>query len=182
VQAVKRLGGAMEIIRQVQELIWWVVKQALQFIAFVLAAVLAPIILTVLPAVMIYQNPNVQYVWLEQIFFLTAPLSCAFYMVISTHWHSVRLWQREGRDLGVMGSKWREAHGGMFCTVLKSTVYMFGALFASYFFEVLYLYAFQYVPLTGTVKVLAYFELFPLAAYAPVILLWVTRWLRGSEA
>jgi hypothetical protein len=28
----------MEIIRQVQELIWWVIKQALQFIGFVLAA------------------------------------------------------------------------------------------------------------------------------------------------
>jgi hypothetical protein len=30
--------GLMEIIRQVQELIWWVIKQALQFIGFVLAA------------------------------------------------------------------------------------------------------------------------------------------------
>jgi hypothetical protein len=163
------------------EIVRWIIKQALQFIGFVLAAALGPVILTVLPAVMIYQNPNVQYVWLEQIFFLTAPLSCAFYMVISTHWHSVRLWQKSGRDLGTFGSKWRKANGGMARTVAKSTLFMIVGLFASYFFEVLYLYAFQYVPLTGTVKVLAYFELFPLAAYAPVILLWVTRWMRGSE-
>ena len=171
----------MEIIRQTQEFIWWVIKQALQFAAFCIMAALGPLMLVVLPAVMIYQNPNVQYVWLEQIFFLTAPLSCAFYMVISTHWHSVRLWQKCGRDLGAFGSKWRKANGGMPRTLAKSIVYMIVGLFASYFFEVLYLYAFQYVPLTGTVKVLAYFELAPFAVYAPVILLWVTRWMRRSE-
>ena len=171
----------MEIIRQVQELIWWVVKQALQLIAFVLWAALFPVVLVVLPAVLIWRNPSGDYSLMGEVFFWAAPWSCAFYMVISCHWHSVRQWQREGRDLGVMGWKWREANGGMFCTVLKSTVYMFGALFASYILGFLYLFAWNCVPLPQPAKFLLGFELFPLAAYSPVILLWVTRWMRGSE-
>jgi len=171
----------MGIIRQVQEFIWWVVKQALQFIAFVLCAALFPAVLFVLPAVLILQNPNRDFSLMGEVFFWTAPWSCAFFMVLSVHWHSVRQWQREGKDLGVMGSNWREAHGGMFCTVFKSTVYMFGALLASYIFGALYLVAWSYVPLPQPAKAFVGFELFPFAAYAPVILLWVKRRLRGSE-
>ena len=171
----------MEIIRQIQELFWWVVKQALQLIAFVLWAALFPVVLVVLPAVLIWHKPSGDYSFMGEVFFWATPWSCAFYMVISCHWHSVRQWQREGRDLGVMGSKWREAHGGMFCTVLKSTVYMFGALFASYILGFSYLFGWNYVPLPQPAKLVVGFELFSVAAYAPVILLWVTRWLRGSE-
>jgi len=74
-----------------------------------------------------------------------------------------------------MGSNWRDAHGGIFCTVLKSTVYMFGALFGSYIFEYMYLFAWKRVPLPQPAKLVVGFELFPFAAYAPVILLWVIR-------
>jgi hypothetical protein len=171
----------MEIIRQVQELIWWVVRQALQFIAFVLWAASFPVVLLVLPVVLICHNPRADYSLMGEVFFWAAPWSCAFYMAMSVHSHSVRQWKREGRDVGVFAYKWREAHGGMFCTLVKSSVYMFGALFASYVLGFFYLFAWHCVPLHQPAKLLLGFEFFPLAAYAPVILLWVTRWLRGSE-
>ena len=78
----------MEIIRQIQELIWWVVRQAVLFVAFVIWAALFPLVLFA--------------------------------------WHQI--------------------------------------------------------PMSQPAKLLLAFELLPFAAYAPVILLWVTRSLRGREA
>jgi hypothetical protein len=171
----------MEIIRQVQELIWWAVKQALQIIAFALWAALFPVALLVLPVVLIWHKPSGDYSLMGEVFFWAAPWSCAFYMAISVHWHRVRQWKREGRDVGVFAYKWRMSNGGIASTLMKSSVYMFGALFASYILGFSYLFAWNHVPLPQPAKLLLGFELFPLAAYAPVILLWVTRWLRGSE-
>jgi|SRR5215831_2313733 len=171
----------MEIIRQVQGLIWWVVKQGFQFIAFVLWAALFPVVLFALPIVLIWHNPSGNYSLMGAVFFCIAPWSCAFYMALSVHAPGTRRWKREGRDVGVFAYKWREAHGGMFCTLVKSSLYMFGALFASYVLEFFYLFASHNVPLPQPAKLLLTFELFPFAAYAPVIVLWVTRWLRNSE-
>jgi hypothetical protein len=172
----------MEIIRQVQELIWWVVRQALQFIGFVLWAALFPVVLVVLPIALIWNSPSGDYSLMGEVFFWAAPWSCAFYMALSVNYHSIRQWKREGRDVGMFAYKWRMAHGGIVSTLIKSSLYMFGALFASYILGFLYLFAWNCVPLPQPAKLLLGFELFPFAVYAPVILLWVTRWLRGSEA
>jgi hypothetical protein len=53
-------------------------------------------------------------------------------MVVLCHWHSVRYWQKNGQDLGVGGSKWREAHGGNYRTVGKSIGFMVLGLFGSF--------------------------------------------------
>ena len=45
----------------------------------------------------------------------------------------------------------------------------------------LYFYAWNRVPLPQPPKLLVGFEMFPFAAYAPVILLWVIRWLRSGK-
>ena len=171
----------MEIIRQIQELIWWLVRQALQFVAFILWAAFFPLVLFALPAVLILHNPRGDYSSMGAVFFCIAPWSCAFYMALSVHSPGVRQWKREGRDVGVFACKWREAHGGMFCTLAKSSMYMFGALFSSYILEFFFLFAWHQIPMPQPTKLLLTFELLPFAAYAPAILLWVTRSLRGSE-
>lgn len=171
----------MEIIRQIQELIWWVVRQALLFVAFVLWAAFFPLVLFMLPAALIWHNPRGDYSSLGTIFFFAAPWSCAFYMALSVHSPGVQRWKREGRDVGLFACKWRKAHGGVFCTLVKSSVYMFGALFASYVLELFFLFAWHQVPLPQPAKLLLTFELFPFAAYAPVILLWMTRRLPRTE-
>jgi hypothetical protein len=172
----------MEIIRAIwRSLIRMLILNAI-LVPFM---VLGPVVFFVLPLALIYHNPDASYTWLAELFVFTAPLSCAFYMLVSTHWHSVRQWQREGRDLRVMGSKWREAHGGIVRTCWKSIKYMVGGLFASYFFEILFLIAFKYCRSNGSTARLAryalWFVLFPFACFAPVILLWLVRWRRGRR-
>jgi hypothetical protein len=79
---------------------------------------------------------------------------------------------------------WRESEGGIVCTVAKSTLYMFGGLFASYVFEVLFVLAFSYVPYSvasGTARETLGFAIFPFATFAPAILLWLRRWMRGKK-
>jgi hypothetical protein len=131
----------IDILGTARELFWGVVAQVLQLMAFVIVAALAPAILVVLPLCLIWENPSQDLTWLAQTFFWTAPLSCAFYMVVSCHWHSARQWQRMGRL-----DSWRRDHGGIIRTVTKSTLYMFGGILASYFFEILFLIAFRFVP------------------------------------
>src|SRR5262249_7370308 len=126
-------------------------------------------------------NPRSDYSSLGVVFFCIAPWSCAFYMALSVHSPGVRQWKREGRDVGVFAYKWREANGGVVFTLAETSMYMFGALFSSYILEFFFLFAWHQIPMSQPAKVLFTFELLPFVAYAPVILLWVTRSLRGSE-
>lgn len=87
----------IDILGSVEKLAWGVVAQVLQFVGFVIVAALVPAILIALPLYLIWQNPSQDLTWLAQIFFWTAPLSCAFWMLVPCHWQSVRQWQRMGR-------------------------------------------------------------------------------------
>jgi hypothetical protein len=140
---------------------------------------LAPVGFFVLPLVMIARNPHDDFSGLAQFFFWTGPLSCALWMLLSCHWQSVRHWQRMGRL-----DTWRQDHGGLVRTVTKATGYMFGGLFASFFFEMVFLCVFRFAPysLFGSASRFAlWFALFPFATFAPVILLWLVRWRRGRR-
>lgn len=173
-----RESVTIDILGTARELFWGVVAQVLQLMAFVIVAALAPAILVVLPLCLIWQNPSQDLTWLAQTFFWTAPLSCAFYMVVLCHWHSVRQWRREGRDLGPAGSKWREAHGGMVRTVGKSTGFMLLGLFGSFLCEIAFLIAFRRVPYAmfdSTARLRLWFALFPLACYFPLFAAWFWR-------
>ena len=68
---------------------------------------------------------------LAQLYFWLGPLSCAFWMLVSCHWPTVRRARLEGRL-----STWRETEGGIVCTVAKATLYMFAGLFGSFVFEI----------------------------------------------
>jgi len=148
----------------------------------VLNMVLVPImvlgpLLYVIPFICIAANPQDNFSALAQLYFWLGPLSTAFWMLVSCHWPTVRRAQRVGRL-----ATWRETEGGIVCTVAKATLYMFGGLFASYVFEVLFVLAFAYVPLaSGVARETLGFAIFPFATFAPVILLWLRRWERGRK-
>ena len=86
----------------------------------VLNIVLVPImvlgpLLYVIPFFCIAANPQDNFSGLAQLYFWLGPLSCAFWMLVSCHWQTVRRAQREGRL-----ATWRESEGGMLHTVTKA--------------------------------------------------------------
>src|ERR1035438_2309425 len=68
----------------------------------VLNIVLVPImvlgpLLYMIPFFCIVANPQDDFSGLAQLYFWVGPLSCAFWMIVSCHWQTVRRAQREGQ-------------------------------------------------------------------------------------
>ena len=146
----------------------------------VLNIVLVPIMLLgpllyVIPLFCIAANPQDDFSGLAELYFWLGPLSCAFWMIVSCHWQTVRRAQREGRL-----ATWRETEGGMLHTVTKAAVYMFAGLFGSLFFEIMFLVVFNFRP-GNPYKDMLWFAILPFATFAPVLLLWLRRWMRGRN-
>ncbi len=129
----------------------------------------------VIPFFCIAANPQGNFSGLAQLYFWLGPLSAAFYMLISCHWQTVHRARLEARL-----ATWRESEGGIVCTVLKAFVYMVLGLFGSFVFEIALVFLFfllRGIPY----RIILWFVLLPFATYAPVLLLWLYRWLRGRE-
>jgi hypothetical protein len=146
----------------------------------VLNIVLVPImmlgpLLYVIPFFCIVANPQDDLSGLAQLYFWLGPLSCAFWMLISCHWPTVRRAQREG-----CLATWRESEGGIVCTVSKAFVYMMLGLLGSFVFEITFLVVFSFRP-GNPYREMLWFALLPFATFAPVILLWLRRWMRGRK-
>ncbi len=146
----------------------------------VLNMVLVPIMVLgplfyVIPFFCIVANPQDNFSGLAQLYFWLGPLSCAFWMLVSCHWQTVRRAQREGRL-----STWRDSEGGMLHTVTKATVYMFAGLFGSFVFEITFLVVFSFRP-GNPYRDMLWFAILPFATFAPVLLLWLRRWTRGRK-
>jgi len=146
----------------------------------VLNMVLVPImvlgpLLYVIPFFCIAANPQDNFSGLAQLYFWVGPLSCAFWMLVSCHWQTVRRAQREGRL-----ATWRESEGGMVCTVLKAFVYMVLGLLGSFVFGIAFLVVFNFRP-GNPYEEMLWFAILPFATFAPVILLWLSRWMRGTK-
>jgi hypothetical protein len=146
----------------------------------VLNIVLVPImvlgpLLYVIPFWCIVANPQDNFSGLAQLYFWVGPLSCAFWMLLSCHWPTVRRAQREGRL-----ETWREREGGIVCTVLKAFVYMVLGLFGSLFFEIMFLVVFNFRP-GNPYRDMLWFAILPFTTFAPVLLLWLRRWMRNRK-
>jgi hypothetical protein len=146
----------------------------------VLNIVLVPImvlgpLLYVIPFFCIAANPQDDFSGLAQVYFWLGPLSCAFWMLVSCHWPTVRRAQREGRL-----ATWRESEGGIVCTVLKAFVYMVLGLLGSFAFGIAFSVVFNFRPGNPYGEML-WFAILPFATFAPVILLWLSRWMRGGK-
>jgi hypothetical protein len=164
----------VDILGTARKLFWDVVKFVALCGTLALAAAIAPIVLFVLPQVLIIQDPQGDFSGLAQLFFWASPFSVALWMAFLCHWHSRRLWQREGKDM----SEWREAHGGFVGINVKSTGFMFLGLFGSFACEVLLLFVFRY---HVAEYYRLFFALFPFVSYAPVILLFIKRHYSGEH-
>jgi hypothetical protein len=136
--------------------------------------VLGPL-LYVIPFFCIAANPQDNFSGLAQLYFWVGPLSCAFWMLVSCHWPTVRRAQREGRL-----ATWRESEGGIVCTVLKAFVYMVLGLFGSFFFEITFVVVFRFRP-GNPYRDMLWFAILPFATFAPVLLLWLRRWMRDRK-
>jgi hypothetical protein len=117
------------------------------------------------------------------VYFFLGPLACMIWMVFICHWQSIRQWQRAGKNLGVMGSNWRKAHGGIVCTVGKSLWFMASGFFGSAIAEsVLVVTTFKIFPQGLTREgLMAFFAIAPLFVFAPVVLVLLSRWIRRDE-
>jgi hypothetical protein len=160
------------------ELIRIVVRNLTYFL--LLNAVLLPLMVLgplfyVIPLFCIVANPQDNFAGLAQLYFWLGPLSCTFWMVVSCHWPTVRRAQREGRL-----ATWRESEGGIVCTVLKAFVYMVLGLLGSFVFEITFLVVFRFRP-GNPYRDMLWFAILPFATFAPVLLLWLSRWQRGRK-
>src|SRR5271156_1228376 len=123
------------------------------------------------------------------IYVFTSPLPVAVWMLFICRWRKIRQWRRAGKDLGVMGSNWREAEGGWVVSILKSFGIMFLAGLSSFAAQMLTV--FWYVHLMGRAvfftplymtdptptDLTIFWSLMPLVAFSPVIVVLVSGWV-----
>lgn len=128
-----------------------------------------------LPPLLVFAAPHAHWGGLAEIYILLGPLSCAFWMLVSCHWQRVRKAQRDGRL-----DTWRESEGEMLRTVAKATLYMFAGLFGSFLCEIGLALIFRLDPRSEYNQAI-WFAMLPFATFAPVLLLWLIRRMRGTK-
>jgi len=133
---------------------------------------LAPVMFVTLPFIAVHNHPYDNFAALGEMLFVIGPLSCAFYMLFVVHYPAVHRARFEGRL-----ATWRESEGGIVHTVLKSCVYMFGSLFASFVAEFLYVAAWH-LPNGSPTLLYVWFAAYPFVTFSPILLLLVVRVLR----
>jgi len=172
------LGSAERFVGDVAVLI-------LKYVALFAAVTIMPAVFTVWPLWVYWHEPNYgSFTFVAAAIYWATPFSCAFYMFVLAHWHSIRYWQKMSGDT----EGWREAHGGIVGTTLKCFFFLFVGLVGSFFFEIQYLRASDYIGFdlylpdySATKLTFTYalgYALLPVAGFSPVILLCLWRWLR----
>ena len=109
------------------------------------------------------------------LYMLSGPFACGFWMTVLCHWQTVRLAQAQGRL-----KKWRDAEGGMFCTVGTAIRFMAMGWCGSALAEVIFCVAAQSLlrRLTGWLE---FFTIAPLAVFAPTWIVLLCHWMRGRH-
>ena len=130
----------------------WLLKSLLILAVFVPFATALPV-----AALWLCRTPDG-----AQFLFWTGPWSCCFWVLLYSQL-SACPW-RQGAEAV---RQWREAHGGLLVTSVKATVWMFGALFASYAAEFLLLFL-------GRGAAFSRMWL-PLFTYSPLAFAWLWR-------
>ena len=136
----------------------------------------APLLFTIGAEILVWQSADIT-TW-APIYFLLGPFACAIWMVFICRWHTVRQWQRAGKL-----STWREVHGDIYCTVGKSIWFMVSGFFGSAIAESIFIVAayrvFPHEPTRESMMI--YFAIVPVAVFAPVLLVLLSRWIRRDE-
>jgi len=162
-------------MKLVESFVRGLVTLAIANIILIPLMVFAPVIYLTLPFYSFVTNPGIDLSSLAFVLFWLGPLSCAFYMLVSCHWPTVRRAQREGRL-----ATWREDAGGYRHTLPKAFGFMLLGLFGSFFAETGFILLYQ-IPKASPLGMTLWFTLLPGPTFAPVILLWLSRWMRGRK-
>lgn len=169
---------AIDIIGTVRGLVKFILKELLLLLAILVFGLSAPLLFTLGAEWAVWQNPSDVASWAAS-YFLLGPFACAIWMVFICHFHSVRLWQREGRL-----DSWREDHGGLVHTVGKSIWFMVGGFIGSAIAEGVFLFGanqvFTHEPTRQSLMTI--FAIAPLAVFAPVILVLLKRSFSQNES
>jgi hypothetical protein len=179
----------VDILGSVEKLVWDVIAQVLWLLAFVAFVAAAPVLYFFFGHFCARSGDTT----FPMIYVFTSPLPAAVWTLFICRWRKIRQWQRAGKDLGVMGSKWREAEGGWTVSILKSFGIMFLAGFSSFAAQMLTV--FWYVHLMGRAvffmpiylidptptDLTIFWSLMPLVAFSPVIVVLVSGWIRRRD-
>ena len=175
----------VDILGSVEKLVWDVIAQVLWLLAFVAFVAAAPVLYFFF-GYFCARSGSSDF---PMIYVFTSPLPVAVWMLFICRWRKIRQWQRAGKDLGVMGSNWREAEGGWTVSILKSFGIMFLAGLSSFAAQMLTV--FWYVHLMGRAvfftplymtdqtphELTIFWSLMPLVAFSPVIVVLVSGWV-----
>ena len=177
---------AVDVLGSIQQLVLDVVKFALQIAGLLAFAAAAPILYFFFGLFCARSGDST----FPMIYVCTSPLAVSIWVLVLSRFLSVRRWRQSGKDLGAMGSNWREAEGGLGVSILKSFLYMFLGGISSFaaqmaavgmwahftgravFFAPLYMT--DPTPHDLTV----FWSFMPLVAFSPVIVVLVHHWVR----
>ena len=118
----------IDILGSAEKLVWDIIAQVLWLLAFVAFVAAAPFLYFFFGHFCARSGDTT----FPMIYVFTSPLPAAVWTLFICRWRKIRQWQRAGKDLGVMGSNWREAEGGWTVSILKSFGIMFLAGFSSF--------------------------------------------------
>ena len=180
-------GGSVtvDILGSAERFVWDIIAQVLWLLAFVAFAAAAPVLYFFFGHFCVRSGSSD----FPMIYVFTSPLPVAVWTLFICRWRKIRQWQRAGKDLGVMGSNWREAEGGWTVSILKSFGIMFLAGLSSFAAQMLTV--FWYVHLMGRAvfftplymtdptptDLTIFWSLMPLVAFSPVMVVLVSGWI-----
>lgn len=176
----------VDILGSIEQLVWGVAKFGLQVLAFVAFVAAAPVLYFFF-GLFCARSGSSDF---PMVYVFTSPVPVAIWTMVVCRWRSVRQWQREGKDLGVMGSKWREAQGGWSLSILKSFLCMFAGGFFSFVAQMSAValhwfitgHGIFFMPTYSTdptpTDLTIFWSLMPLVAFSPVIVVLLSRYIR----
>jgi len=179
----------IDILGSAEKLVWDIIAQVLWLLAFVAFVAAAPVLYFFF-GYFCARSGSSDF---PMIYVFTSPLPVAVWTLFICRWRKIRQWQRAGKDLGVMGSNWREAEGGWVVSILKSFGIIFLAGFSSFAGQMLTVFC--YVHLMGRAVFFAplymtdptphdltvFWSVMLLVAFSPVIVVFVSRWIRRRD-
>src|SRR5271170_1258148 len=165
----------IDVIGSIRGFLKWGVEQI--FILLIAGVLLlsAPLLYTVGAEYLVWQNPN-DLSWAAP-YFLLGPLVCSFWMIFICHFHSIRLWRRQGKFTGTYESEWADANGGWLHLNLKATGFMVLGFLGSALAEAALVIWKNPQSESGNLGgATFYFAVAPLFVFAPVIIVILKRW------
>lgn len=188
---MKLRSGAVsvDIFGSARLLVWAVVRQVLWLLAFTAFVIASPVLYFFFGRFCARSGDAT----FPMLYVFTSPLPVAVWTLFICRWRKIRQWQRAGKDLGVLGSNWREAEGGWVVSILKSFGIMFLAGFSSFAAQLgavrvwvhLMGRAVFFTPLYMTDPtphdLTVFWSLMPLVAFSPVIVVPISGWIRRRD-